>query len=199
MLYILCKIIFTLFVLLIYRPRVQGYHNLFIRGKAILISNHHSLGDPILIAFIAPRLVHFMAKQELFEHPLARFFLKGLLCFPVNRKHADLASLKQAMTVLDKGRVFGIFPEGRRSITGDLDTFEKGAAFLALRCKAPIIPLYSDPQAAKRMRIRMIVGEPMDATAIAKQCAGRSVDTVTDALRDRMQQLRNEMESWNRA
>lgn len=199
MLYILCKILLTPLVWLLYRPRVQGLKNLFFRGKAILISNHHDLTDPIDIAFIAPRIVHFMAKQELFEIPVLRTILRGgLFAFPVNRKHADMASLKQAMTVLDKGKVFGIFPEGRRSITGELDCFEKGAAFLALRCKAPIIPIYSDPKAKKRLRIRMVIGEPMDAAAIAASHPGRAVEVVTEALQDRIQQLKNELEGWNR-
>lgn len=200
MLYFLLKLVVTPFFWLLYRPRVQGFRNLFYRGKAIIISNHHDFSDPVMIAFVSPRMVHFMAKQELFEKPLLRWLLtKGLFAFPVYRKHADLASLKQAMAVLDKGKVFGIFPEGRRSVTGELDAFEKGAAFLALRSGAPIVPIYSDPYAKRRLRVRMIVGEPMDAAAIAASCAGKGVDVVTDALRDRMQALKNEMEGWDRA
>jgi 1-acyl-sn-glycerol-3-phosphate acyltransferase len=91
-----------------------------------------------------------MAKQELFDSRLKRFFLKQLLAFPVYRRHADMLSLKQAMAVLEHGHIFGIFPEGRRSITGELDSFEKGAAFLALRCNAPIVPVYADPDWKKR-------------------------------------------------
>lgn len=197
MLYIILKILLTPFFWLLFRPRIQGFGNLFFRGKAVLVSNHTALKDPVMIAFVSPRIVHFMAKQELFENPAARFVLRcGFLTFPVNRKHADMVSLKQAMTVLDKGRVFGIFPEGRRSITGDLDAFEKGAAFLALRCKAPIIPLYADPAAPGKLRVRMIVGQPMDPVAIAAAYSGKAVDAVTDAIHDRMQQLKNEMESW---
>ena len=198
MIYILLKTLFALFVFIIFRPRVEGYRNLFFSGKAILISNHHDLFDPVDIAFISPRIVHFMAKQELFENPVLKWILKGFFAFPVYRKHADMASLKQAMSLLSKGKVFGIFPEGRRSVTGDLDSFEKGAAFLALRSQAPIIPLYSDPDSKKKhLRIRMIVGEPMDAQAIAATYSGRAVDAVTDAIRDRMQDLKNRMESWN--
>ena len=200
MLYLLLKIIVTPFFWLLYRPRVQGLKNLFFRGKAILISNHHDFSDPVMIACVCPRMVHFMAKQELFEKPLLRWFLgKGLFAFPVYRKHADMASLKQAMALLEKGKMFGIFPEARRSVTGELDAFEKGAAFLALRSGAPIIPLYSDPYAKRRLRVRMIVGEPMDAGAIAAACAGKGVDVVTDAVRDRMQALKNEMGAWDRA
>ena len=194
MLYIIVKILLTPFFWLIYRPKVLNLGRLFFRGKAILISNHFSLGDPIRLAFIAPRPIHFMAKQELFNSKLKRFFLKQLLAFPVYRKQADMLSLKQAMAVLDKNHIFGIFPEGRRSLTGELDSFEKGAAFLAIRCNAPVIPIYADPYWKKRGQIRMIIGETIYPDKVAKTFAGKSVDAVTDAIRDALQLLKNELE-----
>ena len=105
-----------------------------------------------------------------------------------------MLSLKQAMSVLEHNHIFGIFPEGRRSITGELDSFEKGAAFLALRCNAPVIPVYADPNWKKRKHVRMIVGETLNANEIAESHAGRGVDAVTEAIRDRMQLLKNELE-----
>ena len=194
MLYIILKYLLSLFFWLIYRPKVKNFGRMFMRGRAIFISNHFSLGDPIRLAFVAPRPLHFMAKQELFNSPLKRFFLKGLLAFPVYRKQADMLSLKQAMIVLEKNHIFGIFPEGRRSLTGELDSFEKGAAFLALRCAAPILPIYADPNWKARKRIRMVVGEVIDPNEIAKRYAGRGVDAVTEAVRDAMQRLKNELE-----
>jgi 1-acyl-sn-glycerol-3-phosphate acyltransferase len=105
-----------------------------------------------------------------------------------------MLSLKQAMSVLEKNHIFGIFPEGRRSLTGELDSFEKGAAFLALRCNSPIIPIYADPNWKKRGRVRMVVGESIDPNEVAKTYAGRGVDAVTDAIRDSLQELKNELE-----
>lgn len=196
MLYLLAKVLLLPFFLLLMRPRVRGLRHLWRRGGAIVVSNHWALSDPILIALISPRVVHFMAKQELFQNPAARFVLmRGLYAFPVNRKHADMASLKQAMAVLQKGKVFGIFPEGRRSVTGELDELERGAAFLALRCNVPILPVYSDPRTYRKLRVNMIVGEPMDAAAIAAAHKGRSVDVVTQAIADKLQQLRLQLEA----
>lgn len=196
MIYIIGKILLSPILLLLLRPRVRGKRHLWHRGSAILVSNHWALTDPILIALVSPRIIHYMAKKELFENPIARFLLmKGLYAFPVNRKQADMTSLKQAMQVLDKGKVFGIFPEGRRSVTGELDELERGAAFLALRCKVPIIPVYSDPRTYRKLRINMIVGEPMDAAAIAAAHKGKSVDVVTQAIADKLQQLRLQLEA----
>ncbi len=194
MIYYLVKFLLTPFFWLLFWPNVKNFNRLFFRGAGIIISNHFSLSDPIRLAFVVPRPMHFMAKQELFDSKIKRFFLTQLLAFPVYRKQADMLSLKQAMIVLEKKHIFGIFPEGRRSITGELDSFEKGAAFLALRCNAPIIPVYVDPYYKKRRRLRMIVGEPIDAKQVSETYAGRGVDAVTEAIRDRMQLLKNEME-----
>jgi 1-acyl-sn-glycerol-3-phosphate acyltransferase len=194
MLNYLVKYLLSPFFWLFYRPKVKNLKRLFFRGRGILISNHFTLSDPIRLAFVAPRPIHFMAKQELFDSPIKRFFLQSLLAFPVYRKQADMHSLKQAMVVLEKNHIFGIFPEGRRSLTAELDSLEKGAAFLALRCDAPIIPIYSDPDWKKHGRVRMIVGETIHPNQIAQQFAGRSVDSVTEAIRDSMQELKNEME-----
>ena len=196
MIYIIGKILLSPILLLLLRPRVRGKRHLWHRGSAILVSNPCALTAPILTALVSPRIIHYMAKKELFENPIARFLLmKGLYAFPVNRKQADMTSLKQAMQVLEKGKVFGIFPEGRRSVTGELDELERGAAFLALRCKVPIIPVYSDPRTYRKLRINMIVGEPMDAAAIAAAHKGKSVDVVTQAIADKLQQLRLQLEA----
>ena len=194
MLYWFGKIVCTIPTWLVYRPLIYGYKNLFFKGKGIVISNHFSLLDPLWLGFVSPRNLHFMAKKEIFTTPLKRFLLKLLLAFPVNRHHADIVSLKQAISILNRGRVFGIFPEGKRSITGELDTFEKGAAFLALRCNAPIIPVYCDPKMYRRLRIRMIVGEPIDAKKVAETQPGKPAEAVALYLRDTMQELKNRME-----
>lgn len=195
MLYIFGKIFVAPIAFLLMRPRIKGLRNLFFRGKAIIVSNHWSLGDPIFLAIVSPRIIHFMAKQELFVSKTARAFFKSLLTFPVNRKQADIASLKHAKKLLDKGKVFGIFPEGRRSLTGELDTMERGAAFIALKCDAPIIPIYSDPNTLKKFRLHMVVGEPMDVKQIVETHKGKPVDVVTQAISDRMHQLKLVMEA----
>lgn len=187
----LVKLLLTLPIWLLFRPRIIGWKHLFFTGPAIIAANHFSLTDPAFIMLTSPRIIRYLAKPELFEKPMSRMLMTALGAFPVQREHMEITSIRHAIRVLEGGGVFGIFPEGRRSLTGELDAFDKGAAFLALRCHVPIIPVYADPTAQKRLRVRMIVGKPMDADAIAAQYKGRAVDTVTLALRDRIMDLKN--------
>lgn len=196
MLYVIAKILIAPILFLLLRPRIIGYRHLWFRGGAIIISNHWALTDPVLLGIVCPRIIHFMAKKTLFETAIGNFFFSKLLfAFPVNRKSADMKSLRKSMEVLKQGRVFGIFPEGCRSVTGELDTIEKGAAFLALKTDAPIIPVYTEPFCLKKLRIHMAVGEPMYAKQLAERYEGKAVDVVTDAIGDKLRQLRLQLEA----
>ena len=194
MLYVLIVGLLFIPVWVILRPKVVHHERLFFKGKAIIVSNHWSMADPVLIAFVSPRIIHFMAKAELFQSWIGNLFFRSINAFPVNREKTDLTSMRKAKEVLDAGKVLGIFPEGKRAVTRKLDELEKGAAFMALRCDAPIIPVYTDPKTFKRFRIRIIVGEPIHAKDVAAQGKGKPVDVVTEAIRNSLMAMENEME-----
>lgn len=195
MLYLLIKWLIGPIILLVTRPIVYGRQNLRVKGKAIFIANHRSMWDPLILALVSPRNIHFMAKKELFESKLGNFFFRSLYAFPVNRRNVDLQSLKNALKVLDKGEVFGIFPEGKRAVTDSLDEFEKGAAFLAIRSGAPVIPIYIHPDTSRQVRPVMLVGKPIDVSSIVATANKSSlIEVVTDELADSIDALRIELE-----
>ena len=103
MLYILFRYLLWPLFMIIMRPQVYNLKGLRVKGGAIYACNHLSMLDPVMIAFLSPRIVHFMAKKELFNG-LGKVFFKGLMVFPVNRHTADIASLKRAMEVLKDGK-----------------------------------------------------------------------------------------------
>ena len=109
MLYLLIKWLIGPIILLVTRPIVYGRQNLRVKGKAIFIANHRSMWDPLILALVSPRNIHFMAKKELFASKLGNFFFRSLYAFPVNRRNVDLQSLKNALKVLDKGDVLAFF------------------------------------------------------------------------------------------
>lgn len=121
--------------------RVCGLENVPQQGPLLVVANHLSLADPPLLGVSLGRPVTFMAKRELFRFPVIGFFLKSLGGFPVNRGHMDLDALRRAYRVLADGNALAMFPEGRRSRTGGLQTAFRGAAQIAVRAKVPILPV----------------------------------------------------------
>ena len=106
MLYIIAYIFFKWLLWLIYRPKVFGNKkNLRIKGGVIFIANHRALYDPLLLVVSSPRIIHFMAKKELFDNPVGRVFFKSLFVFPVNRKTADMKSIRQSLKLLRRAGV----------------------------------------------------------------------------------------------
>ncbi|OQA16041.1 MAG: 1-acyl-sn-glycerol-3-phosphate acyltransferase [Firmicutes bacterium ADurb.Bin356] len=196
MLYILIKYLLLPIVGLIMRPIVMGKENLLIRGKAIFVCNHISMWDPVMMAMVSPRYIHFMAKAELFQGWLGNLFFRALFAFPVSRKHSDLGSVRNAMQVLEKGKVFGIFPEGKRTITDDLDDLEKGAAFLAIRSGAPVVPMYIRRDSFKKCRLVMAVGSPIFVgDIIASTPKSKLLDVFTDEISDAIHALQTKVEA----
>lgn len=196
MIYLIIR--YTLFPIfwLVFHPIVKRRKHLFFKGKAIIVSNHISLLDPILVALISPRPVHFMAKAELFASKLTNAFFRAFYAFPVHRKSADLTSLKNALKVLDSGKIFGIFPEGKRSVTGELDEFEKGASLLALKSKSPIIPVYIHKNSYKFFLPRMYVGTPINVDDIIKDTPkAQQLETLHTAVVNSVKALEAEARS----
>lgn len=192
--YILVGLVRPLFFLL-FRPVIYGKENLRIQDKAIIIANHKTMLDPVLLALITPRVIHFMAKKEIFDTKIGNIFFRSLCAFPVNRKAVDLQSLKNALQVLNKGKVFGIFPEGKREVSNSLDEFEKGTALLAIRSGAPVVPVYIHPDTYKKWRPLIMVGKPIDVNSIvANATKSAMIDIVTDDLYDAVDALRIELE-----
>jgi 1-acyl-sn-glycerol-3-phosphate acyltransferase len=141
MFYKILRAILRPILFLLYRPKVVGLNNFPMTGAVILYSNHISMLDPILIGCILPRRVYFMAKVELFKNPILRFTLKKLGAFPVKRGTADLSAIKNSLRVLKNNNVFGIFPEGTRRKQGKVKDFSFGAASIAHKSKAKVVPV----------------------------------------------------------
>ena len=197
MLYVILVILIKLPLLLLLRPKVFGKkENLRIKGGAIFICNHRALMDPVMLALVSPRLIHFMAKKELFETRLGRFFFNSLLVFPVSRKSADIKSIKKAIALLNDGKAFGIFPEGRRSVTNGMDEFERVTAFIAVKSGAPIVPVYISPKSYRgAFRLYIMVGDVIRPDEISERCDRRKLtDVVTYEMQNALEELQFSMQ-----
>ncbi|MDD2619262.1 MAG: lysophospholipid acyltransferase family protein [Syntrophomonadaceae bacterium] len=119
----------------------DGIHNLPERGPVIIASNHVSNWDPLLVASVLNRPIHYIGKVELFKNPLMAALMKKLEVIPVKRGETNRAAIKSALTVLEQNQVLGIFPEGARKKTGDDLKAQAGVAMIAVKSGAPILPV----------------------------------------------------------
>lgn len=119
--------------------RVHGVENAPATGPVIFASNHVGVVDGPLLAIFAPRPVHALTKNEMFEGRLGGF-LDAAGQIPLNRFAADPSAVKACLAVLRAGRCAGIFPEGTRG-SGEFNRFHAGAAYLGLVSGAPIVPV----------------------------------------------------------
>jgi 1-acyl-sn-glycerol-3-phosphate acyltransferase len=121
--------------------RVEGRQHEPPTGAVLAICNHASALDPPIAGVALRRRAWYMAKVELLKTPVLGFLLRTVGTFPVRRGTADRQSIRTALQVLDRGHVLVMFPEGTRSSDGRLLPVEPGAALLALRTGAVVLPM----------------------------------------------------------
>lgn len=143
------------------RFRPQGLGNIPEDGPFIIAANHIHALDPVIVAIIVPRPVSFMAKEEIMHSRFLGWLVKQLGSFPVKRGKADIQAIRQALKVLAAGQVLGIFPEGTRSKTGEMQAAFEGTALLAARAQVPIVPVALHGRYRLGSIFRVNVGEPI--------------------------------------
>lgn len=122
------------------RLDVQGLENVPSEGPFLLIANHQSYLDPVLIQAVVRRPVYTMAKSTEFSNPVTAPLLKSLKSFPVRRFEVDPQAVRLALRYLQMGNGVGIYIEGERSWDGRLQPPRLGTLRLILKSGAPVIP-----------------------------------------------------------
>lgn len=133
----------TAFGLMRWRVHVSGIDNLPAEGPAVIASNHVGYLDFAFLGRAAlerGRLVRFMAKQEVFDHPVSGPLMRGMHHLPVDRFGGAVAAIDTAVAALRDGEVVGLFPEGTISRSFVPARPRTGAVRIAMRANAPLIP-----------------------------------------------------------
>ncbi|WP_020573391.1 lysophospholipid acyltransferase family protein [Actinopolymorpha alba] len=162
----------------IYRPWVEGLENVPREGPAIFASNHLSFVDSVFLPLVVTRRITFPAKIEYFigtgvKGRLTALFFRGIGQVPMDRAggRASQLALDAGLRILQRGEIFGIYPEGTRSPDGRLYKGKTGVARLALASGAPVLPVamigtdkMQPPGKAlpKLMRPGVRIGKPLD-------------------------------------
>lgn len=177
---------------LLFLPKVIGKQYTKIKGKAIIISNHISMWDPLFIAVVFRRQIFWMGKVELFKNKIAKAFFFAVKAFPVRRGEGDLPAIRHAFRLLRDGKLFGIFPEGTRVKGNGVSKFEPGTSMIALKNDAPIVPIYIKGEYKFFRRMKMIVGEPIKLSEyVGKKTDPETVAQATRFLENKIEDLKN--------
>jgi 1-acyl-sn-glycerol-3-phosphate acyltransferase len=139
---------------------------------ALIVCNHTSGVDPLIIQLCTDRVVHWMVAREYYEMPLLHYAFRATGTIPVNRAGVDTASTKMAIRLARQGGLVGLFPEGRVNTSQDLLLPGRpGAAMIALRARVKVIPCFVsgvpyDGTALGSLfmagNARVVVGQPID-------------------------------------
>ncbi len=149
---------------LLFFYEVKGKNNIPKKGGYIVCSNHLSNFDPVFLGITQKRQIFYMAKKELFKNKFFGWLIRKLGAFPVDRGKGDGKAINNAETLIEEGKVLGIFIEGTRSKTGEFLRPKAGAAMIAEKVNVPVIPVCITPK-NKKVRIFQKVtiswGEPI--------------------------------------
>ncbi len=141
MFYNFMRCIAALLLIATRRIRFYGKENIPKDGAVMLVSNHISAFDPILVGLATHRQVHFVAKKELFKGKFLNWFMHKMNCIPIDRENLDRAALRDSISVLKDGGMLGVFPEGTRGNGKELLPFKSGVCFIASQSPCTIVPV----------------------------------------------------------
>ena len=190
------RLLCRLYTTLTFDLKVYGLHHVPLTGGALVVSNHQSYLDPVLLGAQLQRPMSYMARATLFRNRLFNWLITNLNAFPVRRGEGDIGAVKETIRRLHEGHVLAMFPEGTRSITGEIKSLEAGIALLIRRADVPVIPAVIEgsfqawPKGAKLPRrhpIRVVFGPALKLDGLR---ANQILQVIESSLRQMLADLR---------
>jgi 1-acyl-sn-glycerol-3-phosphate acyltransferase len=176
--------------------KVSGQKYVPHEGGVLLVANHQSYLDPVLVGVRLDRPLNYIAKSELFENPQFAKLLRWLHSFPVHQGRADVGAVRETIARLRAGRALAIFPEGSRTNNGELLPMERGVGLIVRRAKVPVIPVVIEGSFRawpinetmfRPTKIRLVYGPPMDLSGLSEEEILRKIEKT---LREMLQRER---------
>ena len=188
-LHVLCRLLATVF----FQIRVSGRECVPREGGVLVLSNHQSHFDPVLVGLACDRRLNYLARDTLFGFAPFRWLIQSLDAIPIDREGMGLAGLKETLRRLKRGELVLIFPEGTRTHDGDVAPLKPGFSALAKRAGVPLLPVGIEGafQAWPRRHIvpgvstiHIQFGEPLSPAAAAAYDERQLVDEVERRIRE---------------
>lgn len=158
----------------------------------LIVSNHQSALDPVLLCVQLRRPLHYIAKSELFKNRIAAWFLRWVNAFPVRQGAGDVGAIRQTILRLKSGHLMNIFPEGARTPDGQIHQLQKGVALIIKRSGVAVIPAvivgaYEAWPIHRRFPrmwpVRIRFGHPIDLSGM------QTDEEITEAIERRLRRM----------
>lgn len=191
----LLRLLFGLFSQL----EVRGLENLPAGGPLVVIINHLGHLDPPLVLAVLPWPVEPIALSDLYNVPVTGQLIRLYGAIPVHRGQFDREVIRRAIRVLEDGKVLLLAPEARMSLSGALERARPGAAYLALRCGAPLLPIaitgtetaLSELRRLRRPTLTLTIGQPFALPRVELKGSHRRerLEAATETMMSRIAEL----------
>jgi 1-acyl-sn-glycerol-3-phosphate acyltransferase len=193
MLYNFLRALFRGFTRLVCRYRVTGLERVPQAGPLLIVANHLSFYDPLLLGLILQRRVWFFTKAEIFRWPLIGWACKITGQIPVHRGESDRMALEKALAYLQEGKALMLFPEGTVERKEQMIPARAGVAMLAVRSGATVLPIaHTGTRRILRSlrhwwpRVNITIGEPFVAMLSADVPRKAGLQYITDDIMHRI-------------
>jgi len=187
-----------------YRYRAFGTHHIPRTGPVLLLPNHQSLFDPILVGLAAHhRQFAAMARKGLFDNPVFGWLIRSLNAISIDQEASDIRAMRQCIEALKAGQALLVYPEGARTYSGETQPFETGTMLLIKRAKPTVVPVAIEgaydvwPRTRKRPRpwgrMHVMYGEPIPAETLTAMKPEQALEHLRDTVERMRLELRREM------
>jgi 1-acyl-sn-glycerol-3-phosphate acyltransferase len=120
--------------------RRSGWRNIPVQGPVLLLANHQSMFDPVLVGLASRRYLSYLARKTLFEQPVLAPLIRSLNAIPIDRGMGK-DGIQAVLNALAQGQAVLMFPEGERTYTGAVQPLKPGVSLLVKRLTCPIVPV----------------------------------------------------------
>ncbi|MBQ7579375.1 MAG: 1-acyl-sn-glycerol-3-phosphate acyltransferase [Clostridia bacterium] len=192
----ICFILAFIPCLILFPAKVIGKKRLPKKQGYILVCNHYSNADAVVLDIHLRKKLRFLAKKELFDNKFAGLILKSYGGIKIDRQKTDASAIKTSIKLLRNNKVLAIFPEGTRNKDGnenELKEVHSGAILIASMAKCPIVPaiIIKKPKVFRKNTI--IIGEPfMVENETKTKLSKEELEVFTEKMKTEMENLRKD-------
>lgn len=204
----LCSTTLYVWMMICYRVRIWGQANLPSRGPVLLVGNHQSYMDPMLLPSACHRRQFFsMARDTLWNTGWLGWLLTSVNSLPVRRGVGDTAAMRGFIDKLQDQQAFLVYPEGTRTDDGEVKEFSPGLMLLIKRAKPMVVPVAVDgpfdvwsrhrkwPKLFGRVGVSM--GKPIPADELIPLGADGALKLLQERVTEQVEQIRDRFERWD--